>query len=194
MNAKQLQHADGTKVDAWQCAACGMIYGERKAYSSERCCVCTDCGKQITKDDHGGARATLCRACWVPHYSAIDAARLEKATELLDYAGPVYDGSDYHASIDDMMDALDGSGRDLPEFVHACAIGHYTLNGADVLQNMVENCGPREDFGTEDLDGVKEFEAACDAFNAANAKYEYWEIDYQHKVRVVPVADVAVRP
>lgn len=199
MNAKQLQLEDGTKVPAWQCGVCGLVWPEHEAYSSERCCKCGDCGKQIDpKID--GARAFLCKTCWSPHYAKKEAEQLERAELVSDYTGPVSNGSDCFATIDDFLDRVDADGGEIPEVVYACHVRKYQLDAEEIIQNLIENAGT-EDVDSRDLNGVPEFTAAVTAFNAANATSpEYWEQDSKRKVAVpkppsleeMPVVDYSV--
>ena len=144
MNAKQLQLEDGTKVEAFRCGECGLIYSEHTPYSAERCCVCQDCGASTHKE-HGGARSHLCQKCWGPHYAKLDADRLERATEIPDYAGPVViDGDRYFQTMDDLLEHLEEDGDERPEFVHTCHIHSYSLDAESILQDLLENSGVEE--------------------------------------------------
>lgn len=181
MNPKQLQTTDGELLEAYRCGECGLIYSEREPYSSDRCCVCKRCGKSTHKK--GGTRAYVCDDCWGPYHRQLDAERLERATELPDYTGPVVCGDDYYESVDALLDDKDDD--ELPEYVHTCTVHHYRADPDNILSNILEPGCP--DHDCDCLTGVKELEAAIAAFNAANSGPDattYWEIDTKHKVRV----------
>jgi hypothetical protein len=177
MNAKQIQIVGGEPLDAWRCGTCGMIY-RSDIEIAERCCKCTDCGCEIDPKKTG-ARSTLCDKCWRPHYAKLDANRLDRAEDIVGYDGPVIVGDQYYPSVQEYSDYCGDD--ELPEFVHTCDIEHYVLDADDILTNLHENAGLEDQ---QDLDGVKEFEAAVAAFNDANKDTVYWTEDSKHKVRV----------
>jgi hypothetical protein len=185
MNAQRICLKDGTELEAWRCSACGIIYAGTDQGIADMCCVCQRCGKLNDPKVEGGC-STLCSPCRTIVWSENDAEKLDRASEVPDYDGPVFDGADYHESMEAFIDHWEcdhDAGDSRPEFVHTCHITPYSLDAGDILQNMLENAEV-EDADEHLLSGVKEFEAAVDAFNKANEKNVYWNCDNKHKVRV----------
>lgn len=176
MNAKQLFSADGTPCTVWQCGKCARFYGEKEAYSSEWCCTCRTCGAEI------GDAKWECDKCWISNTSKRNMERLESATELVGYAGPVVSGIDaFYPSVEEYADMCDSGLGDLPEFVHTCTIHHYHISLDDVIQDLHKEASLEDE---QELSGVEELRAAVDKFNKANEDKEYWRENSKHKVRV----------
>lgn len=180
MNEQQLQLPDGTKTDAFRCGICGIIYTESGPQNSRLCCSCGECGK-ILDPKIVGHRAWLCDPCQRTVSATRDRDRLDKATEIAGYDGPVVIGDKFYGSVDDLIAQRDDG--ELPEFVHTCHVESYSLDEETILQDLLENADV-EDHDESNLDGVKEFAEAVAAFNKANEKNVYWHEDSNHKVRV----------
>lgn len=184
MNPIQLRFPDGTTADCWQCSECKLFYSG-DGWAAGRCCVCQRCGKSSYQGP-SHARATVCEECWGPYHAEIDRKRLDKATEIENYDGPVViDGDRYFEDLDALVEYLSGEDREWPEFAHTCHVNHYQID-ADNVYEMVLGDAP-EGHDVDILEGVDAFNAAIEAFNAANRSNDaatYWEPDYKHKVRV----------
>lgn len=188
MNAKRVCLEDGTKLDAWRCGECGLIYAGASQDFADNCCKCQECG--ISTNKPGEARRHLCLKCCGPHYAKKDAEKLERAEEIVGYDGPVViDGDRYYSNVEELADERDG--EDLPEFVFTCDRLHHTLDADDIIQQLDENAGLEEPV---DFEGIAEFRTAVAAFNSANFHLEYWMPDEKHKVRVPKDSDTASPP
>jgi hypothetical protein len=183
VNAQQLQLADGTKIEAFRCSECGQVWHERNAQSSEQCCVCVDCESTFSQKN---GRSNRCDKCRTAHYAKLEADRLDKATEIADYNGPVVLGDEYWESLSAFLESRDE--EYVPEFIHTCHVHAYALDANNIIQDMLENASV-EDHDHHTLCGVKEFEAAVTAFNKANEKVVYWSQNSKHKVRTVSQPD-----
>ena len=178
MNAIQLR-ANGAPVNVWMCQACGRVYMEKTAYISERCCICTECGKCTYVPGGNNFIKDWCKACESKANDRYYANRMAKAIELTDYKGPVVHGDRYFGSVDEMIDDLEPD--EIPEWVHTCDVIHPTLDADSIIQNLLENIDTEEPL---ELEGEDDFVKAVEAFNAANESVVYWEEDCEHKVRV----------
>lgn len=178
INPQQLQLPDGTKIDAWRCEVCGLIWQEFVPVHATPCCTCRDCGVTIDPKVEG-ARKLFCDKCWGPHYAEEDADRMARAEEIVGYDGPVCVGDQYWPNVDEFSEWDEA----YAEFVHTCHIHGMTLDLDGALDDLIENANV-EEMDHHDFVGMAELHAAADKFNDANKGREYWVCDSKHKVRV----------
>lgn len=187
MRAEQLRKADGTLVDAWMCGECRTIYASRDGYVAGRCCVCRACGVSVSGGKPNKAYKTHCDACEPIARMNREAKRMERATLVPDWDGPVYVGDRYFEDVEAAADWYECDGdSDPPEFAYCCTTHYLDIDGESVLNNVAENAGIDEcEYGSvRPMNGEAEFLAAVEAFNKANAKgagTPYWDVDYSRK-------------
>lgn len=168
-----VREADGTvkETESRVCAHCRIVHHDEK--SARDCCrqpYCQRCGTEVQR------HFSLCRHC-------IKDRRIQSATEVTDYDGPVYDeASDvYYADLGAMFDALED--EDLPEYVYACTVTRVARENPNRLVDwLCERVldGHHEDAELDHLDELTEAIAAW----LTKQTTESWEPDYKRKVRL----------
>lgn len=136
-----------------------------------------------------------CHAGWT---AAADAKRFEKATKLDSWDGWVTDGSHYWSDVetylDERGDELGGAEEQpsTPPYLWVAApqqvITH--LDVSDVTEHLVCDRG-WENMGVDDLEGVKDLQAALDAFVKANETTISYTPDYSRAVLLEPYLSAA---
>jgi len=184
MNATQLRHPDGTNVPAWQCDHCLHIYAEKEAYSSQKCCKCSDCGK-IDRGVMG-----KCIDCQWKDSNQRDREALEKAEIIPGYSGAVCSGDQFWSSMEDYLDQHDGEDSGIPQYLHTCNIHHPSIDTDAIIQDLHENMGLEDEL---EIEGEKELRDAIDAFNKANEAVVYWDEDSAHKTPTNEAEWIATR-
>lgn len=171
MNALQLFHRDGKPSKVWYCEKCKLT--ARDEASANQCCcpnICA-CGSECER------YYTKCPTCISADSEAKEKARFEKAEKLTDYDGPVYqDGlpnEGYLSDLGELYDVVDP--EELPEYVWACTEQPVVSVSLDTLTDNMEMADGQS---LDDLEGVKEVEAALEIFNKANEKFVIWLPDY----------------
>jgi hypothetical protein len=100
--------------------------------------------------------------------------------------GPVFWNEQFHTSLEDAIECMEDC-EQRPEWLYvAKRCPPRLLDAQDILERYAEDMG---DDGYDYLRGVKEFEAACDAFNEANKAVEWYKEDSTRCVRVPPQED-----
>ena len=171
MDAIPLFKQDGSPTGIFACGICGQVY-TKNDIGAEKCCqkgTCSDCGCETDK-----YYITLCFPCR-------EKREMDKAEKLEDWSGPVVYNDHYYESIDDMMDCHEE--ENLPEFVWVAETENIPkIDATDILERLCEDL--YED-AYDNLEGVKEFEAAVEAFNKANEGNTYW-IESNKRATKVP--------
>lgn len=183
MNAYFLHKPDGTPTEYSVCGECGKLArGLTNVDISQRCCTCYSCGKPLGKES--GSHSLYHRECELVRLAAVDARRLEDATLVEGYDGPVFFegghgsyGEGYYESADELAEDDDFTG----EFAHCCTSEKIHLDVGDILENLTEEL--YED-ALEDLNGIAELGAGVAAFNLANSSFMSWSVDYGRKVKI----------
>lgn len=169
---------DGKICHVWACGKCGF------AKPSERdarvCCTCRTCG---TPMESRGAWESECEPCRKKRYAESDQKREDSAEKLEVWDGGVFYNERYYSSAEAIeCDYLEGNE---PEWIYvARKVAPPTLDAEEILQNLLENMGDSDGDLYDQLDGVKEFDAACKAFNEANKNVAWYEEDMKRMVRV----------
>lgn len=198
MEAIFLKRPDGTETDISICGKCGSPARGRTNFDvSERCCTCWECSGELTTEERQCGHYH--KACDKKRRAIIEMKRLEKATLVEDYDGPVYCegvpggsyGDGYFADVQELADMLDDGDVDesivREEFAYCCTSSPVAgLDVDSILESATE-----ESFedAIDHLVGVDELRAAVEAFNEANKAVLSWDSDYSRKVRIP-----AVRP
>lgn len=214
MNAVYLHLPNGKQTGWSMCTECGTVACPGNFYISEKCCTCYDCGLPLDKDERTpyhdrqpvpkwkrivarlvGLKVNrrelslYHRACEQKRRAEREAARLEKATLIENYDGPVYHegisgsyGDDYCENAYELAEIIeDDSELDRPEFAFCCSEVKLVVRPdrliEDALEDMDEDAGDR-------LEGVEELEKAVATFNEANRSVVSWYVDYSRKVRI----------
>lgn len=194
MNPAQFLLADGRQSGIWYCTTCMKTKVSMNREMAERCCVpidCDYCGKPIEKD--AGHYTTTHTGCSHLRQSERSAAAIEKAEKLDAWDGWVYlDGAGYRdgyfESVDDLIEHLIGDEDETdpsawPEWVFTCkASPLIAIDSEGIIENECED-GP-EDWDADSLKGVKEFDAACKAFNEANKDQLVYHEDRKRVARM----------
>jgi hypothetical protein len=184
MNAYFLHKPDGTKTDLSACGVCGKLArGVTNFDISEKCCTCYDCGKPLGEERYV-SNIIYCRNCDSKRRAKVEADRLEKATVLENYDGPVFwdgghgsYGEGYYENADELSEDDDFEG----EYAYACTSRCLILDLDNVLENL---CEEMHEDAIDDLNGVEQLQAAVNVFNEANKSVLTYDVDYKHKVRI----------
>lgn len=188
MNAVFLRLPNGSETDISICTSCGApARGRTNMDISQRCCTCWECGGPLTAEErkHPGHYHAACDRL---RRGTIKLARMEKATLVENYDGPVYCegvpggsyGDGYFSDVDELEDCLEeGCGV---EFAYCCTSSRVVAINLDtILENATEDAF--ED-AIDHIKGRGTLEAAVEAFNEANADVLSWNVDYSRKVKV----------
>lgn len=156
---------------AWACGACGLIVCDEGI--AARCCVCTRCGHQLSRDryrvgtEHSECNAARWKGITVrerQRYMGLDTApttsRDEAVVRLTEaaYDGPVFwsdrgpqDG--YFASTGDLRAWATDHGEALPAWVYACTTRGLSLDAEAVLEAALDDMdeSARESIGDVDV-------------------------------------------
>lgn len=178
---------------AWACGACGLIaYDEGGA---ARCCVCTRCGHQLSRDRRVGTEHSDCNAArWAgitaserQRYVFLHGAPLVSHGEAVkqlterEYAGPVY-WSDrgpqegYFEDIGDLRAWADGEGEALPAWVFACHVRPFALDADEILDAALAD---RHEGARDALDsqGVTDLQTLLDGWVESAGVPDSWDQD-----------------
>lgn len=198
MNAFFLHLPDGTPTKWSMCSECRGVAAPGNFDVSQKCCTCYDCGGILAKDERvpyaeGNVRSLYHRECELKRRAKREAEMLDRSELVPNYAGPVYFegghgslGDSYFADIDELAEYLDdGPDEDRPEFVFCCE--EFPFKAPNIERLIESACDEMdEDVAYERLDGIRELQAACEAFRKANESVTCWSVDYKHKVAVPP--------
>jgi len=176
MNAVELFHQDGRPSGVFYCEKCRGVRSEKE--QAENCCkepTCSGCGTEISK------YWTKCDACREKEEAAREAALFEAAEKVTTWDGWIYvEGLGYRdgffESVDDLLDFVgEGEEDQMPEYAWTCDSYPFAQVSIEEIKERIEDSGEAyEDFDANDLDGLKELEAALDAFNKANEDVVSW--------------------
>lgn len=179
MNAIELFHQNGKPAGVFYCEKCRTVNLSRGV--AEQCCQnyrCDKCGK-----DTGSRTRLRCDLCMMKDDEEKELARFENAEKLTSWDGLVFDGSDFHASLEEFIDqwGYDHGDNDMPEYVWACKPKRFVkLDIADIMESLTDDAP--EDWDWETLNGLKEFDEAIKKFIAANSDVRSYEPDYTKAV------------
>lgn len=173
MNAIELYHQDGKPTGVFYCSECRIVH--RGKSLAEKCCapvMCCECGHPV-----GEKYYITCNQCRDKKREAVERERFEKAEKLTDTeCGPVVHGDTYAASVEELLEMIDGEDR--PEYFWTCNESPVcNLDARTIIGRYTEDA--YEDFDPDTLKGIPEFEAACKAFNVANAGHVKWDVNYK---------------
>ena len=188
MNAYYLHKPNGTPTKWSACGNCGRVANPGNYDISVKCCTCWECGSPLGSDrsnlDHYHAD------CKRTYDARMDVARLDRATEVTDYDGPLYCdgvhggwGDGYFADMDDLWETLEDCDS-RPEFAYCCTshpVAHLDLSS--ILENA---CDDAYEDAQDDLSGIDALESAIAAFNEVNKDILTWYMDTKRKVRIPP--------
>jgi len=190
MNAFYLHKPDGTRTEVSACGGCGLVAAAGNYDISERCCTCYHCGQPLSDDDKK-ARRQGHSECDQGARAQRGIERLEKATLVPEYDGPVYFegghgslGDDYFATPDELAEYLDDYCEDdssRPEFAFCCTSRPIALSVDDIIYSATEEA--YED-ASGDLSGVDELREAVRLFNEANKALLTWDMDPKFKAAI----------
>lgn len=180
--------------EVWACGECGILYAHQYGECDQKqkasdCCrqrYC-QCGKKMP--DYW----LKCSEC---SHSATNSKRLEEATEVTDFDGPVYDPDrdEYHESVEMFLDWVsdrqhDGFDEDeigIPEFLHPCNIRPFArLDASDVIQHELDDHYEDATDAVEDLDGLQK---ALDEW-VDKQTLKSWNPDYRRKINVAKLLE-----
>lgn len=190
MDAYELIKPSGAATGIFACNRCGLLYSQKNLGSAEkakaeaaRCCDrhCTQCGEPVRPN------WLLCDKCRHAADVQRERERFEKATKLRleDYPLEVYywDGDYLQAPEEIREQYLDSAAAERPTYVYAVRADPPALDpgGAyDILRRAFEDRAP-EDCDLATLPGFdafeKEYRAAAEKFNAANAEHPWYMVD-----------------
>lgn len=190
MNAVFLRLPSGSETDISICTSCGApARGRTNLDISEKCCTCWGCGGPLTAEEkkHPGHYHAACDRL---RRGTMELKRLEKATLVEDYDGPVFadgvrGGQDgYFRNLDELQEALEDYDETAAalDFAYCCAVKPIRIDLDAILQSATEEF---YEEAYNDLRGVDALQSAVDVFNAENAKVESWDVDYSRKVKVL---------
>ena len=95
--------------------------------------------------------------------------------------GWIFDGNDFYESVEDMLDMLDGDGRESPEYVWSCKPDYFVkADVGDITEQMADRA--YEDWDPETLNGLDELKVALDRFNEANKHVCSYSPDYSKAI------------
>lgn len=193
MNAVFLKRPDGVETDISICGECGSPARGRTNFDlSQKCCTCWECGGALTAEGKK-QRRSYHDQCERDRRARIDAARMENATLVDKYDGPVYCegvpggsyGDGYFSDIGELADMLDDGDVDesvtREEFAYCCKSRATVLDIDSALENLTEEMF---DDAMDHLNGLDALMAAVEAFNEANKDLLTWDVDYSRKVRI----------
>lgn len=172
MNATELFHQDGRTAGIFFCGECRNV--ARTEAAANQCCApykCTVCGTDVDRKTY----RTVCPPCEKAKREAAEKARFDAAEKLTEWDGWIMaEGIGYRdgffQSVDELSEYVEDDGdTEMPAYVWTCDPSYFCkLSIEEVTERLTENCDAYEDFSVDDMSGVKELEAAIDAFNAAN--------------------------
>lgn len=177
MNPQRLYLKDGTETQVWYCGKCTAVYNHE--FRAEQCCQnykCIDCGK-----DTGGRSWTMCDACREARRQKEERERFEKAEKVTEWTGWVYDGSEYHDSIDAYLDSCVCNDVKPHEYLWTCDPHQFVRADVD---RLLEYDDAPEDFETSELIGLDELYKAAAAFEEANKDKISYEPNYHKAVLI----------
>lgn len=171
---------NGKQCHVWGCGVCmrAALHEE----TAERCCKCNYCGQQIVD-----------RECWqTDHKECRDAhsakkamERMEKAEKLEEWDGGVFWNNEYFDSIRDAEQAIwenSEEGDEWPEYLYvAKPMPRREVDPYWVYERLLDDNDPENEI---ELNGMKEFEAACKAFDDANKWLIFYDEDTKRAVKV----------
>lgn len=188
MNAQELFHASGKPTGIFHCEKCRIVH--RTKEMADACCdpKCGICGVTV------GNYSVYCDACVKKREEEREAERYAKAEKLETWDGWVYcegygyqDG--YFDSIDSLLECLDESADEegfvRPTYAWCCEPDQIVRASFDSIIDSIEFA---EGQDASDLEGVKELQAALDAFNKANESVVTYSADYKKAV-AIPAAE-----
>lgn len=181
MNPIKLTKEGTNDVVAYACGSCGLV--QPSEHYADICCTCSTCNE--SKPDVKRSYARDCRDCFEAKVEQRELERFNSAEKITEWSGPVYDGSDYHANLGDMMDQYStmADDPDLPDYVWACDEKHWVKANEDMIFGCLEGDAP-EYFSFSDLNGLDELNKAIEAFNEANKDEVSWWPNYKKAVLI----------
>lgn len=173
MNATELYLKSGQSAGVFFCEKCRNV--SRTEAEAEQCCKdypCQSCGETT-----GDRLWTVCQKCRREKRQRDEIDRFNKAEKLERWDGWVYDGANYHESIDDYIEDVLDNGGDIHDYVWTCKPIYFVrAEIGDIIDRIGDDA--YEDWDPDTLDGLVELEAALDKFNAANEKVCSYSPDF----------------
>lgn len=127
---------------------------------------------------------TACTACVKQEQDSWEANRFAAAEKLTEWDGPVYDGDEFYANIDEMIEAKDCDGSDVPEYVWACDTHQIVYISKGMLQDDGIIQDPPEDFDPDDIVIPDSMIKAMEEFNEANKELVSWSPNFKKAVLI----------
>lgn len=187
MNATELYLKDGRSAGIFFCEKCKIVAHSKSL--AEQCCnnyKCQDCG-----NDTGSRLWLVCDRCRDMREIKREQERYEKADKVTEWAGWVFDGSDYFESIDDMAERYEDDSRELPDYVWACECNHFVhADVSDITERMADNA--YEDWEPDTLAGLNELKSALGKFNDQNKDVCSYSPDYTKAVLIKQSLETAI--
>ena len=188
MNAYFLHKPDGTQTGISVCGRCGQVAAAGKFRISEICCSCSQCHLPLSEDELK-MRCMEHLACSRKRHAEAKAKCLENAEIVEDYSGPVYLsdvtgdlGDGFHSSVEALVEELECSEIQVPEFAHCCqSQPALDLDAERILEAELEDS---YEGARDDVVGFEEFESAVNAFVQANSNMKTYGVDVTKKVRL----------
>jgi hypothetical protein len=195
MEPIELLMPDGEPSKVLMCSNCRIVRRTR-AYA-EACCLpipCRYCGEPTEKvwRSDGDETQAYHRGCWDRHWVAKDREKMAAAEVVESWDGWVHSpavrghNDGFFESLADLQEYLDDEDDDgetsRPEFAYLCEPEPFPgISAEDICEGVAEDMF--ED-AEDQFSGTEELEAACEAFNAANAHVVTYRPDYRRVVRV----------
>jgi hypothetical protein len=190
VNAVELFHKDGRPASVFYCGQCRIVHKHQE--HAEQCCknyLCSDCGK-----DTGSRSWLICDTCRSLRDVKKERERFEKAEKVADWDGFVYcEGfgrEGFCESLDVIYEECDDEEKTVPEYAWTCTPNRFAVVTIDDIKDRIIDSGDcYEDFSVNDLNGLKELEAALDAFNESNSGVLSYQPDYKKAVLLQPLTN-----
>lgn len=169
---------DGKEWAVYACPACRHAAPfERMA---EECCApkTCECGAECPRP------YILCNACRDAKRAAQERERFKKARKVSwrDHSGPVcVDGDRYYGDVDELVDAHECDGAELPEYAWACTVRRLSLCADDVLDWALES-GEHHEGARDQVDDVEGLQKLLDEWCDRQSVESWFE---SHEVAVL---------
>lgn len=187
MNAQQLYLENGESAGIYFCGKCRKVSANQRV--SEECCavlVCVNCHAHPRERYY-----SVCAECVTVERDRREQEKFEKSEKLETWDGPVYlddagSNEGYFDSLEELYDWIACEGfiqENCPAYCWAAIEKPFVeVDAGSAIENGTSDA--YEDWESDTLVGVPEFEAACEAFNAANAHHTHYAVDYTKSIAI----------